>query len=85
MSLLKICWNAPFLAKIELGNEIIINSNNNNNYNIDRRIYLNVSKSASSATELKALKPAAVIGRYFMCKSLPYYLRLLYWSTFILL
>ena len=51
---------------------------------IDRCIYLNLVKSTQSAAELKALKHAA-IGRYLMCKSLPYYFHLLYRSTFILL
>ena len=51
---------------------------------IDRRIYLNLSRSTQSAAGLNSLKPAAN-GRYFMCKSLPYYLHLLYRSTFILL
>ena len=54
------------------------------NYYIDRRIYLNFSKLTQNAAGLKALKPA-VNGRYLMCKSLPYYFRLLYRSTFILL
>ena len=48
------------------------------------RIYLNLSKSNQRAAGLKAVKPAAN-GHYLMCKSLPYYLRLLYKSTVILL
>ena len=50
----------------------------------DKRIYINLFKSTQSAAELKDLKPA-VNGRYLMCKSLPYYLHLLYRNTFILL
>ena len=53
-------------------------------YYFNRRIYLNLSKSTQSAAGLKALKPA-VNGRYLMCKSMPYYIHLLYRSTFILL
>ena len=53
-------------------------------YCIDRRIYLNLSKSAQSATGLKALKPAAN-RRYLLCKQLPCYFHLLYRSTFNLL
>ena len=56
------------------------NKNNNNNYYIDGRIYLNLSKSIQSTAGLKALKPVAN-GRSLMCKSLPYYLHLLYRST----
>ena len=43
----------------------------------DRRMYLNLSKSIQSTAGLRALKPAAN-GRYFMCKSLPYYLAYIY-------
>ena len=53
-------------------------------YYIDRRIYLNLYKSTQSAAGPKALQPAAN-GRYFMCKSLPYYFHVLYRSTCILL
>ena len=54
-------------------------------YYIDRRIYLNLSKSTQSAAGLKALKPAAN-GHYLICNSLPYYFHIiLYRSTFFLL
>ena len=53
-------------------------------YDIDRRIYLNLSKSTQSTARLKASKPAAN-GSYLMCKSLPYNFHLLYRSAFILL
>ena len=42
------------------------------------------SKSTQNSAGLKALKYAAN-RHYLMCKSLPYYLRLLYSSTFIIL
>ena len=53
-------------------------------YYIDRRIYLNLSKSTQRVAGLKVLKPAAN-GRYLMCKALPNCLHLLNRSTFILL
>ena len=53
-------------------------------YNIDGRIYLNLSSSIQSTAGPKVLKPAAN-GWNLLCKSLPYYLHLLYRSTFILL
>ena len=53
-------------------------------YYIDGRIALNLSTSIQSAAGLKALKPS-VGGCYLMCTSQPYYLYLLYRSTFILL
>ena len=43
-------------------------------YYIDKRIYLNLSKSTQSAAGLKALKSAAN-GRYLTCKSLSYCFR----------
>ena len=68
------------------GNNVQIATINNddNIYNVDGRIYLNLSKSIQRATGLKALKLAAN-GHYLMCKSLPCCLHLLYRSTFILL
>ena len=58
---------------------------NNTNYNMDRRIYLNLSNSIQCSAGLKlwSLLPMGV--RYVMRKSLPYYLHLLYRSAFILL
>ena len=48
-----ISWRVPILTKALNNNNNNNNSNDNNNDNIDRRIYLNLSKSIQSATLLK--------------------------------
>ena len=58
---------------------VLFTRNNNHDY-VDGRVDLNLSKSIQSAAGLKDLKPAANV-RYLMCKSLPYYLHLLYRSN----
>ena len=63
------------------------NNNNNNNYYILYFYFYNYYiqfQINSKRRRAEALKPAAS-GRYLMFKSLPYYLRLLYRSAFILL
>ena len=61
-----------------------------NNYYIDGRFYLSLSRSIESSAGLNVLKPpreeVSSDGSYLMCKLLLlYYLHFLYRSTFILL
>ena len=55
------------------------NNNNNNNYYIDRRIYLKFSQINSKRRRAESFEACcAANGRYLMCKSLAYYLNVLY-------